>query len=228
MQSNTSSSKRSGMRTPPRFQHEAAFYSRPEDHLRMCLAFVEEGLECGEPVMVALIPERSEALSTALGAAADAVQFVDMTELGTQPSADHSRSAAVPHGSRWLWSRPRNRRTGVARSHRSRVRRGGVARGAAQPGLRQRPGLAPDVSLRSDRSPARGAGRGTAYSVCDTSATARLIRSGQFQTFSCTTWASDPEVTGWLDIEQCGAWITFWVTSRVTWLVGSAVRRARC
>ena len=86
MQSNNSSSKRGGMRTPSRFEHEAAFYSRPEDHLRMCLAFVEEGLERGEPVMVALVPERGEALRTALGAAADAVQFVDMTELGRNPA----------------------------------------------------------------------------------------------------------------------------------------------
>ena len=74
------------MPTPARFEHEAAFYARPEDHLRMCLAFVEEGLERGEPVMVALVPERGEALSTALGAAADAVQFVDMTELGRNPA----------------------------------------------------------------------------------------------------------------------------------------------
>ena len=86
MQSNNSSSKRRGMRMPSRFEHEAAFYSRPEDHLRMCLAFVEEGLERGEPVMVALVPERGEALSTALGAAADAVRFVDMTELGRNPA----------------------------------------------------------------------------------------------------------------------------------------------
>ena len=52
----------------------------------MCLDFVEEGLERGEPVMVALVPVRSEALSTALGAAVDAVQFVDMTELGRNPA----------------------------------------------------------------------------------------------------------------------------------------------
>ena len=72
--------------------------------------------------------------------------------------------AAVPHRERWLSSGPRNRRTGVDRPHLGRVHRGGVARGAAQRRLRQRPGLAPDVSLRSDRAPARGAGRGTAYS----------------------------------------------------------------
>ncbi len=36
--------------------------------------------------MVALVPQRCEALSTALGAAADSVQFVDMTELGGNPA----------------------------------------------------------------------------------------------------------------------------------------------
>ena len=86
MKSHDSSRGRSGGPTQARFEHEAAFYAQPEDHLRMCLAFVEEGLERGEPVMVALAPERSEALSAALGAAADAIQFVDMTELGGNPA----------------------------------------------------------------------------------------------------------------------------------------------
>ncbi len=86
MQSNSSSRSRRGMPTPARFEHEAAFYREPTDHLQMCLAFVEEGLECGEPVMVALGPEHNDALSTALGADAKAVEFVDMTELGGNPA----------------------------------------------------------------------------------------------------------------------------------------------
>ncbi|HET9996388.1 MAG TPA: sensor histidine kinase [Nocardioides sp.] len=86
MKSDHSSRGRRGGPPPARFEHEAAFYAGPGDHLRMCLAFVEEGLDRGEPVMVALVPERSEALSTALGAAADAIQFVDMTELGRNPA----------------------------------------------------------------------------------------------------------------------------------------------
>jgi anti-sigma regulatory factor (Ser/Thr protein kinase) len=72
--------------TTARFEHEAVIYARPEDYLRMCLAFVEEGLGLGEPVMVALGPERNEALRNAFGAAADTIQFVDMTELARNPA----------------------------------------------------------------------------------------------------------------------------------------------
>jgi len=48
--------------------------------------FVEEGLELGEPVMVAMIDEHSSWLRDALGSQADEVRFVDMRVLGRNPA----------------------------------------------------------------------------------------------------------------------------------------------
>jgi anti-sigma regulatory factor (Ser/Thr protein kinase) len=86
VQVDSSSGEDDGRSARARFEHEVAFYAEPEDHVRMCLAFVEDGLERGEPVMVALAEERGEALRAALGTDADDVQFVDMRELGANPA----------------------------------------------------------------------------------------------------------------------------------------------
>jgi hypothetical protein len=48
--------------------------------------FVEEGLELGEPVLVAVTHEHTDWLRAALGAAADRVQFVEMERLGRNPA----------------------------------------------------------------------------------------------------------------------------------------------
>jgi MEDS: MEthanogen/methylotroph, DcmR Sensory domain len=50
------------------------------------VTFIEDGLEAGEPVMVALIREHTHWLRDALGAKARKVQFVDMGELGSNPA----------------------------------------------------------------------------------------------------------------------------------------------
>ncbi len=48
--------------------------------------FIEEGVEAGEPVMVATINEHADWLRDGLGAQADRVHFVDMAKLGQNPA----------------------------------------------------------------------------------------------------------------------------------------------
>jgi anti-sigma regulatory factor (Ser/Thr protein kinase) len=95
----------SGPRVPERFEHEVTFYAGTSDHARAVVPFIREGLVRDEPVLVALVPERIEAVQEVLGSDADRVDFVDMTELGANPAriiprwrsflADHGDGAPV-------------------------------------------------------------------------------------------------------------------------------------
>lgn len=67
------------------FRHEAFLYRGPQEFLAGTLPFVQEALDLGQPVMVALEPERLEPLRAALPADAP-VFWVDMTELGANPA----------------------------------------------------------------------------------------------------------------------------------------------
>ncbi len=64
----------------------AAFYAGPEGALGACLGFVREAVQQQEPVLVALAPERNEALHEALDLDTDLVQYADMRELGGNPA----------------------------------------------------------------------------------------------------------------------------------------------
>jgi anti-sigma regulatory factor (Ser/Thr protein kinase) len=66
--------------------HEAVFYEGPEGLLAEVLPFVREGVEQGEPVLVAMVPDHLVALESALGEDATRVDFVDMSELGANPA----------------------------------------------------------------------------------------------------------------------------------------------
>lgn len=50
------------------------------------MPFVLEGVAAGQPVMAAVVPRRIDLLRDALGDAASAVEFVDMTRLGANPA----------------------------------------------------------------------------------------------------------------------------------------------
>lgn len=67
-------------------QHEAVFYAGRPGFLDATVPFLREGADAGEPVLVALVAEKLGAVRAALGPAADAVTFVDMGELGTNPA----------------------------------------------------------------------------------------------------------------------------------------------
>lgn len=76
---------------PPRmaetdFHHEAFFYGDADEFLAGALPFLREGLEAGEPALVAVSGERARALEAELDGAAAEVRFVDMAELGRNPA----------------------------------------------------------------------------------------------------------------------------------------------
>ena len=66
------------------FHHEALLYDGPDEFLAGTLPFIREGFERGEPVLIALAPEKLEAVGDALGSS-DA-EFVDMRVLGHNPA----------------------------------------------------------------------------------------------------------------------------------------------
>lgn len=69
------------------FRHEAVLYRDGIGGLLdAVLPFVAEGLEAGEPVMVAEPPEAIAALEVALGGDSSRVTFVDMSTLGRNPA----------------------------------------------------------------------------------------------------------------------------------------------
>jgi anti-sigma regulatory factor (Ser/Thr protein kinase) len=69
-----------------RFQHEAMFYRGVDGLVAAVLPFIREGIALGEPVLVALLPDRLAAVEAALGADATRVDLVDMAELGRNPA----------------------------------------------------------------------------------------------------------------------------------------------
>jgi len=69
-----------------RFEHEAMFYRGDADFLAGLLPFIRDGLERDEAVVVAEPLPRLQLLSDALGGDAGAVEFLDMAEIGANPS----------------------------------------------------------------------------------------------------------------------------------------------
>jgi hypothetical protein len=68
------------------FQHEAFLYHGDDEFLAGTVPFVRDGVELGEPVMVAVVEPRLELLREELGDDARAVEFVDMGRLGANPA----------------------------------------------------------------------------------------------------------------------------------------------
>jgi anti-sigma regulatory factor (Ser/Thr protein kinase) len=67
------------------FDHGALIYEGLDEFPAAVLPFLREGLEAGEPMLVAVGAERIELLHDALGGDADSIRFVDMGELGRNP-----------------------------------------------------------------------------------------------------------------------------------------------
>lgn len=66
------------------FRHEALLYDGPDGFVTAALPFIREGLENGEPVMIAVGGERIELLRERLGPSD--VVFADMAVLGRNPA----------------------------------------------------------------------------------------------------------------------------------------------
>ncbi|MET0865996.1 MAG: sensor histidine kinase [Nakamurella sp.] len=74
--------------TPPHrgYRHEALFYRGATDFVAAVVPFIREGLDRGQPVMVAARDIRIRAIRDELGEEADRVTFVDMAVLGANPA----------------------------------------------------------------------------------------------------------------------------------------------
>ena len=68
------------------FSHEALVYDGLDELVERTVPFVHDGVGEGEPVMVALTPDKLGALRDALGGDAAHVRFVDMAEVGGNPA----------------------------------------------------------------------------------------------------------------------------------------------
>lgn len=73
------------MSTGP-FVHEALLYRDAGEYLAGTVPFVKEGLDLGEPILVATPPANLALLRDAVGAAADQVQMDDMFRVGRNPA----------------------------------------------------------------------------------------------------------------------------------------------
>ncbi len=68
------------------YRHEAFLWHSRADFVQGLVPFVREGIDAGEAVMVAVIPEHAEWIRNELGPAASQVHFVNMIELGRNPA----------------------------------------------------------------------------------------------------------------------------------------------
>jgi anti-sigma regulatory factor (Ser/Thr protein kinase) len=68
------------------FHHEAFFYGDAEEFLAGALPFLRDGLEAGEPALVAVTRDRADALRGALNGEVEDVRFVEMEDLGRNPA----------------------------------------------------------------------------------------------------------------------------------------------
>jgi anti-sigma regulatory factor (Ser/Thr protein kinase) len=75
-----------GVEDLQRFHHEALLYAGDGQFVAGAAAFVREGLNAGEPVMVMVGEPRAQLLRAELGAAADAVHFLDLAQVGRNPA----------------------------------------------------------------------------------------------------------------------------------------------
>lgn len=71
---------------PAGFAHEALMYAGLADFLAQTVPFLAEGVDAGEPALVALPQVRVDALRQALGSRAADVQFAPMERIGRNPS----------------------------------------------------------------------------------------------------------------------------------------------
>jgi anti-sigma regulatory factor (Ser/Thr protein kinase) len=70
----------------PSFRHEALIYAGEEEFLAGTLPFLLDGLDAGEPVLVAVGRGNAALLEEELGAEATRVHFADMEALGRNPA----------------------------------------------------------------------------------------------------------------------------------------------
>jgi len=75
-----------GRARPTRFEHEALIYHGVDELLAGIVPFLRAGLHDGDPMLVALPRPHLRALQAELDGDADAITFLDMYEVGTNPA----------------------------------------------------------------------------------------------------------------------------------------------
>ncbi len=68
------------------FRHQALFYRDEREFLDGTAAFIRDGIEAGEPTLVAVSERKIGLLKARLNGEADRVRFVDMTSVGRNPA----------------------------------------------------------------------------------------------------------------------------------------------
>jgi anti-sigma regulatory factor (Ser/Thr protein kinase) len=68
------------------FRHQVAFYEGEDAYLGTAVPFLRAGLEAGEPVLVAVGPEKAELLRGELGDEAEQIRFENIEEFGRNPA----------------------------------------------------------------------------------------------------------------------------------------------
>ncbi|MEU2561557.1 sensor histidine kinase [Streptomyces longispororuber] len=71
--------------TDEAFVHPALFYRTEQEYTRQTVSFLRKGLANGEPLAVAVPGPNLELIKDGLGADADGITFLDMTEAGRNP-----------------------------------------------------------------------------------------------------------------------------------------------
>lgn len=71
---------------PDGFRHEALLYAGEAEFVGQASAFVREGLDAGEPVLVVVGTQKIAALREELGDRATEVRFADMLDVGANPA----------------------------------------------------------------------------------------------------------------------------------------------
>ena len=74
------------VQTEDRFRHEALFYRGEEQFVTEAGAFLGDGIEAGEPMLVVVSSRKIDLLRKRLGPDADKVQFADMQDVGLNPA----------------------------------------------------------------------------------------------------------------------------------------------
>ncbi|MET8775391.1 sensor histidine kinase [Nocardia sp. NPDC050713] len=67
------------------FEHPALFYRTEQEYTQQTVSFLREGMAAGEPMAVAVPGPNLELIRNGLGADAEGILFLDMTEAGRNP-----------------------------------------------------------------------------------------------------------------------------------------------
>jgi anti-sigma regulatory factor (Ser/Thr protein kinase) len=70
----------------PTFSHQLALYDDADGFLASAVPFLRDGLEAGEPILVALSPAKIELLRGELGTDAGGIEFADIEGFGRNPA----------------------------------------------------------------------------------------------------------------------------------------------